>query len=118
LSFRRTPESGRPRPSFTGSPTHLIFDPRLNSRGAFFTPYAVFYRNVYEAIAKVRYTIKKGEWRHAGNFHVLRDNSPAFFFDNDEHNKPHIHARYAEFTASVDIRSAELLEGEIPLRQL
>lgn len=41
-----------------------------------------------------------------------------FFFDNDKHNKPHIHARYAEFSAAIDIQTAELLDGEIPARQL
>jgi hypothetical protein len=34
-----------------------------------------------------------------------------FFFDNDKHNKPHIHTRYAEFSAAVDIQTAELLNG-------
>jgi hypothetical protein len=38
-----------------------------------------------------------------------------FFFDNDKHNRPHTHARYAEFTASVDMQTAEILDGEIPL---
>ena len=41
-----------------------------------------------------------------------------FFFDNDKHNKPHIHARYAEFSAAIDIHTAEILDGEIPSRQL
>jgi len=41
-----------------------------------------------------------------------------FFFDNDRHNKPHIHARYAEFKAAIDIQTTEVLDGEIPTRQL
>lgn len=41
-----------------------------------------------------------------------------FFFDDDKHNRPHIHTRYAEFSAAVDIQTAELLDGEIPTRQL
>ena len=41
-----------------------------------------------------------------------------FFFDDDKHHEPHIHLRYAEFKASISIRTAEILEGEIPLRQL
>ena len=41
-----------------------------------------------------------------------------FFFDTDKHKRPHIHARYAEFTASIAIDTAETLDGEIPLRQL
>lgn len=40
-----------------------------------------------------------------------------FFFDNDKHNNPHIHVRYAEFRASINIQTAEILDGEIPLRQ-
>ncbi|MGV8124048.1 MAG: DUF4160 domain-containing protein [Candidatus Xenobiia bacterium LiM19] len=41
-----------------------------------------------------------------------------FFFDNDKHHQPHIHIRYGEFNASISIESAEILEGEIPQRQL
>ena len=41
-----------------------------------------------------------------------------FFFDNDKHNRPHIHIRYNEFKASVAIDTAEVLAGEIPKRQL
>jgi hypothetical protein len=41
-----------------------------------------------------------------------------FFFDTDKHNKPHIHARYAEYNASIDIETAEILEGELPKKQL
>ncbi|OGO35774.1 MAG: hypothetical protein A2147_07920 [Chloroflexi bacterium RBG_16_57_8] len=40
-----------------------------------------------------------------------------FFFDTDRHKKPHIHVRYAELSAAVDIQTGELLEGEFPLRQ-
>jgi hypothetical protein len=39
-----------------------------------------------------------------------------FFFDTDKHKKPHIHARYAEFAASIAIETAEILDGGIPLR--
>ncbi len=41
-----------------------------------------------------------------------------FFFDNDKHNLPHIHVRYAEFNASIDIETGEIIVGEIPRRQL
>ena len=41
-----------------------------------------------------------------------------FFFDNEKHHKPHIHIRYSEFKASIDIETAEILDGEIPQRQL
>jgi len=43
---------------------------------------------------------------------------PFSFFDDDKNNRPHIHARYAEFSAAVDIQTAELLDGEIPTCQL
>ena len=41
-----------------------------------------------------------------------------FFFDNEKHHKPHIHVRYGEFKASIDIETAEILDGEFPKRQL
>ena len=41
-----------------------------------------------------------------------------FFFDNDQHHKPHIHIRYSEFKASIDIETGEILDGKIPQRQL
>jgi len=41
-----------------------------------------------------------------------------FFFDNDKHHKPHIHAKYSEFHASIDIETGELLDGTMPQRQL
>jgi len=41
-----------------------------------------------------------------------------FFFDNEKHHQPHIHARYGEFQASIDIETTDVLDGEIPKRQL
>jgi len=41
-----------------------------------------------------------------------------FFFDDEKHHTPHIHARYNEFKASINIETAEILEGELPKRQL
>ena len=41
-----------------------------------------------------------------------------FFFDTEKHSKPHVHVRYAEFRASIDINTGEILDGEIPQRQL
>lgn len=41
-----------------------------------------------------------------------------FFFDNDKHSKPHIHAKYGEFKASIDIETAEILDGKLLNRQL
>lgn len=39
------------------------------------------------------------------------------YFAPGEHNPPHFHAYYNEFKASVDIRTGEILEGELPTRQ-
>ncbi len=39
------------------------------------------------------------------------------FFDNERHNKPHIHIRYGEFKASVDIATGDILAGELPRRK-
>lgn len=41
-----------------------------------------------------------------------------YFLDNNHHNSPHIHAKYAEFEASIDIESGDVLAGELPRRQL
>jgi hypothetical protein len=41
-----------------------------------------------------------------------------FFFDADKHKKAHIHVRYAEFVASIDIQTTDILDGDIPQRQL
>lgn len=34
--------------------------------------------------------------------------------DNKQHNLPHIHAKYAEFEASVGIADAEIPSGDLP----
>jgi hypothetical protein len=34
----------------------------------------------------------------------------------DEHNPPHFHVRYNEFRASVEIRSLNILDGNLPAR--
>lgn len=41
-----------------------------------------------------------------------------YLMDNKHHNTPHIHARYAEFEASIDIADGEILSGELPRKQL
>ena len=41
-----------------------------------------------------------------------------YLLDNQHHNLPHIHARYAEFEASIDLMEAELLAGDLPRKQL
>ena len=40
------------------------------------------------------------------------------FYDNKEHNAPHIHAKYAEFSGSFDIATAEMIAGNLPSRQI
>ncbi|MFZ4524675.1 MAG: DUF4160 domain-containing protein [Chlorobium sp.] len=39
------------------------------------------------------------------------------FYDNKEHNHPHIHAKYGEFAAAFDIETADILAGTLPSRQ-
>ena len=41
-----------------------------------------------------------------------------FLLDNRHHNLPHIHAKYAEFEASIGIGDGEVLAGELPRKQL
>lgn len=36
----------------------------------------------------------------------------------DEHAPPHFHAQYAEFKASIDINTLEVLDGKLPRRAL
>lgn len=40
------------------------------------------------------------------------------YFQQAEHNPPHIHAIYGEHTASIDIKTGEILEGELPKKAL
>jgi hypothetical protein len=35
-----------------------------------------------------------------------------------DHNPPHFHAKYGEFMGIIDIRTGELMEGELPRRAL
>lgn len=34
----------------------------------------------------------------------------------NEHNPPHFHAKYGEFKAEIEIRTLQILKGEIPKR--
>lgn len=36
----------------------------------------------------------------------------------DDHNPPHFHAEYAEYSALIDIQEACILKGSLPARQL
>ena len=41
-----------------------------------------------------------------------------YLIDNKNHKLPHIHAKYAEFEASIGIGEGEVLSGELPRKQL
>lgn len=41
-----------------------------------------------------------------------------YLLDNKHHNLAHIHARYAEYEASIGILDGELLSGDLPRKQL
>lgn len=41
-----------------------------------------------------------------------------YLIDNLHHNLPHIHAKYAEFEASISIADGEILAGELSRKQL
>jgi hypothetical protein len=36
-----------------------------------------------------------------------------YLLDNQHHHRPHLHAKYAEFEASIGISDGELLAGEL-----
>ena len=40
------------------------------------------------------------------------------YFQQSEHNPPHIHAIYGEYMGAIDIQTGELLEGDLPTRAL
>ena len=40
------------------------------------------------------------------------------YFAPGEHPPPHFHVYYAEYTATVDIRTCELIEGNLPRKQI
>ena len=41
-----------------------------------------------------------------------------YLIDNQHHNLAHIHAKYAEFEASIGIADGEVLAGNLPRKQL
>lgn len=41
-----------------------------------------------------------------------------YLMDNQHHHTPHIHAKYAEFEASISIDEGEVLAGQLPRKQL
>ncbi len=40
------------------------------------------------------------------------------YFAPGEHNPPHIHVYYNEFTATIGLESLEVLQGSLPKKQL
>ncbi len=40
------------------------------------------------------------------------------YFKQSEHNPPHIHAIYGDYVGAVDIKTGEMLEGDLPKRAL
>ena len=40
------------------------------------------------------------------------------YFRQSEHNPPHIHAIYGEYIGAIDIRPADMIEGDLPKRAL
>ncbi len=41
-----------------------------------------------------------------------------YLLDDKKHTLPHIHAKYAEFEASINIEDGEILAGKLPRKQL
>lgn len=41
-----------------------------------------------------------------------------YLIDNQHHNTPHFHAKYAEYEVSISIEDGEVLAGELPRKQL
>ena len=40
------------------------------------------------------------------------------YYAPDEHPPPHFHVYYGEFKALIDIRTCELMDGQLPRKQL
>jgi hypothetical protein len=38
------------------------------------------------------------------------------YFQQSEHNPPHIHAVYGEYTGVIDINSLDMIEGDLPVK--
>ena len=41
-----------------------------------------------------------------------------YLLDHKHHRVPHVHAKYAEFEASIGIHDGEVLSGQLPKRQM
>lgn len=40
------------------------------------------------------------------------------YFSQKEHNPPHLHAIYGDYVGVIDIRTGEMLEGDLPPKAL
>ncbi len=40
------------------------------------------------------------------------------YFQQSEHNPPYFHVIYGEYTSSIDIRTLEMLEGDLPKKRI
>lgn len=40
------------------------------------------------------------------------------YFQQSEHNPPHFHVIFGEYSGSVDIRRLEMMEGDLPSKEL
>ena len=41
-----------------------------------------------------------------------------YFYDNKKHNRPHIHAEYGEYQASIAIDDGVVVSGDLPTSKL
>lgn len=41
-----------------------------------------------------------------------------YYFDNEKHHTPHIHAVYQDFSGVFDIISGEMIEGDLPRNKI
>jgi hypothetical protein len=41
-----------------------------------------------------------------------------YFMDSEEHHTPHIHAKYAEYTAVIDIEANDVIVANFPRKKL
>lgn len=41
-----------------------------------------------------------------------------YWMDGKRHHRPHIHVKYAEYSASVDIQTGNILAGDFPPKKL
>lgn len=40
------------------------------------------------------------------------------YFQQSEHNPPHIHAIYGEYTGAINIQTGEIIDGDLPIRAI